>query len=726
MDFPNLNLNRLSVRMKLALSFAAVGVLNVCLGLYAVFGAGEVKVVAALVCAGCLLSLCAARYISRGIKRSIDELLRVSGLVSDGRLENSARVRILSHDELGSLARQYNFMFDRINALVSALRERSAEAERAVRAKGVFLATMSHEIRTPMNVIIGMSDILASADNLDATQKGYLRDIRRMGKSLLQMINDILDFSKIDMDRIEIVSASYDFRDLFESVCSQSGFLATSKGLKFVHSVDAALPRMLFGDELRVRQVLTNVISNAVKYTRDGLVSVNVGLRGCRGGAGFGVTVSDTGVGIRPSDMPLLFRPFQQFDREMNKGIVGTGLGLAISRRLVDMMGGEILVESEYGVGSVFTIVLPLAEGDAPASVGEVVASADANVLVVDDSAENLTVAQGCLGRHGVTPDTASSGAEAIAMMAAKKYDLVFMDHMMPDMDGIEAARRIRASGDRTPIIALSANAVAGMEDFFLRSGLDGFLAKPIDDVRLNELLAKWLPPAKYTTRRNAPGKGGAVKDDATANLLSSLRGVPGLDVDLGMEYSGGDAAIYVAVLRQMYGKVDADLSKLEKLEQSLADGDIAEYAVKVHAMKGVFANIGAEALASSASKLEAMAKHAAGLLSDTPPFVEAVKNFKTLLSATAIGTVKEQEQEQEQEQNSNTLARVLNALRDACALCKGNEANAWAARLRRQAGGVKDAAVHARLLELAELAEAYEYDAAAEKADGLISDLAM
>ncbi|MDR1278216.1 MAG: response regulator, partial [Treponema sp.] len=368
-----------------------------------------------------------------------------------------------------------------------AANERNRELEIQTRAakvaseeKSKFLASMSHEIRTPMNTIIGMSELMRT-DNLDETQKSFLTDIRKMSKALLQIINDILDISKIEAGRMELVPVHFNLSELYDNICSLNRFSAEVKDLEFRHTLDPRLPPVIYGDDVRIRQVLTNLLNNAIKYTARGWVEFRAErlLRNGREDT-LVFSVRDTGIGIRKEDFPKLFGNFQQLDRSANRGIMGTGLGLAIARKLVTMMGGEIVFDSEYGKGSVFTVYLPLAEGD-PEKVtrkllkSRLIAADTARVLVVDDNKMNLRVALAFLAAHNITADTAQSGSQAIEQVINKNYDIVFMDQMMPGMDGIEAVRRIRALAEERgiervramPIIALSANAVSGAREFF-------------------------------------------------------------------------------------------------------------------------------------------------------------------------------------------------------------------------------------------------------------------
>ena len=374
-------------------------------------------------------------------------------------------------------------------------------AEAASAAKSRFLASMSHEIRTPMNAILGMSELMR-VDNLDETQRQYFSDIRHMSHALLNIINDILDISKIEAGKMELVPVDYDIYALYDNICSMMYMLLSEKSLEFRHSLSDTVPRVLFGDETRVRQIITNITNNALKYTPKGFVELRLDKLQKDGADYLRITVADSGIGIKKEDMPKLFGRFEQFDKEKNRSVTGTGLGLSIVKAFTKLMGGDISLESEYGGGTVFTVLLPLVEGDPDKIIQDAdlrlaLVSPAVKVLVVDDNAINLTVALGHLEMHEVYADTAESGAEALEMIQSCDYDIIFMDHMMPGMDGTETAEQIRALGGKyaeVPIIALSANAVSGARELFLSSGMNDFISKPIDSAELNAALIRWIP----------------------------------------------------------------------------------------------------------------------------------------------------------------------------------------------------------------------------------------
>lgn len=384
------------------------------------------------------------------------------------------------------------------NDMTDFMREKE-RSEIANNAKSDFLAAMSHEIRTPLNAIFGMTEIV-SRSPLNAQQQKYIQDIKTSSHSLRAIINEILDFSKIEAGKLDITNSDFDLTALLEALKAMFDPLYEAKGLRFAFHIAESLPGAVNGDENRLRQILTNLLSNALKYTVEG--SVEFSARASGGMLRF--DVADSGIGIREEDLPKLFMPFEQLDLKKNKNVVGTGLGLAISQTLCQMMGGKLSVSSVYGQGSTFSAEIPYMAAGAPESVREApkdrpeeFTAPEAKILVVDDIEINLAVARAMLEIFGVDADTAQSGEDAIVMIRQKSYDIIFMDQMMPDMDGLEATRHIREMGGEfsaVPIIALTANAINGVERMFLSNGFNGFLAKPLELDALAASLKEWLP----------------------------------------------------------------------------------------------------------------------------------------------------------------------------------------------------------------------------------------
>ncbi|MDR2717012.1 MAG: response regulator [Treponema sp.] len=515
------------------------------------------------------------------------------------------------------------------------------EAEAASRSKSAFLATMSHEIRTPLNAIIGLSDIELQKD-LSTDARINLEKIHNSGDGLLAIINDILDISKIEAGNFELVPVDYDIPSLVNDTVQLNIVRIGSKNLVFKLKIDATIPVRLFGDELRIKQVLNNLLSNAFKYTEKGNVSLTVSWEKRGDDAWVVFAIQDTGQGIRQQDIPKLFSEYRQLDAKANRHIEGTGLGLSITRNLVSLMDGRIGVESEYGKGSVFTVQIPQRIVDGT-SIGETVAQnlesfrfkdvyhsqslrlarsymPYGKVLVVDDVETNLDVAKGLMLPYGLSIDTASSGPEAIEKIKAagsgdeaSRYDAVFMDHMMPGMDGLEAIRIIRNElpgnyGRTIPIIALTANALAGNEKMFLAHGCNAFISKPIDLMQLDMALNTWVRDKQSVeTLKKAEAEmelAKAKKEEPDAPGILDGITVAGIDIVQGQQRYNGEAA-YLDIIRSWCLHTPALLEKLRQLSPE----NLPDYSITVHGLKGSSYGIFANDIGKKAAELEAFAK---------------------------------------------------------------------------------------------------------------------
>jgi PAS domain S-box-containing protein len=381
------------------------------------------------------------------------------------------------------------------------LLEAQHEAEKANKAKSDFLATVSHEIRTPMNAIIGISTMLENS-GLNAEQKKYVKNVQNSSRVLLNLINDILDFSKIEAGKLELINEYFSLNHLLGHLKEMFDLLFPEKDLSFQCLFSETLPEVIFGDEKRIGQIITNLLNNAYKYTNRGGVTFRVQPVAASQDL-IRFSVEDTGIGMKEDAIPRLFTAFEQLDLVRNKQVQGTGLGLAITKRLCDMMSGDITVTSTYDVGSTFSVALPLKRGTANDLDNEELpvisfTAPETKALLVDDIDINLEIASYMFSSFEVNPETAKSGAESVEMAQNKIYDIIFMDHMMPGMDGLEAVKRIRSLGGnnaKIPIIALTANVVSGAREMFLNSGFNGVLSKPMDAKALAESFLRWLPP---------------------------------------------------------------------------------------------------------------------------------------------------------------------------------------------------------------------------------------
>lgn len=600
-------------------------------------------------------------YMLEGQVRNLS--LTTSYIHSNG--EPSVVVVMEDVTELNEL-RDAKTALDKIKKLNREYEKAKDEAVRANEAKSLFLSNMSHEIRTPINAVLGMNEMILR-ECTDEQLLSYAANVQSSGKTLLFLINDILDMSKIESGKMEIVPAEYEVENLLMDLWNVIFLRAREKGLSIRFSLEETLPGTLYGDDVRIKQIVTNLLTNAVKYTPQGGVEMEVSHeRQGKEELTLILSVRDTGMGIRKEDMGKLFESFQRLDEDKNRNIEGTGLGMNITMSLLKLMDGEMNVESEYGKGSVFTVRIPQKiVRDQPAGSFEAMQSRrekgvsrtaqgfvapEAKVLVVDDNNMNLTVFKALLKRTQMKITTAGSGRQCLELAKNEKFHVIFMDHMMPEMDGIETLHEMQKLSDfpnrDTPVVVLTANAMAGAREGYLKEGFVDFLTKPIDGALLEQTTERYLP--RELVRRPEEGQkpqegqaGRASQDGKTGGTSQagqagqepqsgqeealqepgSRAGAAGqepagidqapwlscgISTEKGLSLAGGDMETYL----ELVGMFLKERSRQEDaMRRFLAERNLKDYAIWVHGLKGNARTLGADVLADTAFEHEKQSK---------------------------------------------------------------------------------------------------------------------
>ncbi|MDR0313288.1 MAG: response regulator, partial [Treponema sp.] len=525
---------------------------------------------------------------------------------------------------------------------------RTEIAEASNKAKSKFFAMISHEIRTPMNAILGITEIKMQDDTLTSDIAEALSMIHSSGNILLNIINEVLDLSKIEAGKFQLVPVEYDAAGFINDTVQMNMSLAKDKPIEFKLHVDKNIPSILFGDSLRIRQIMSNLLSNAFKYTAEGIVELSFDVESDRGEAEskttkpevtLGFRVRDTGQGMTAEQIRALFDEYSRFNPQANREVEGTGLGMNITQHLIQLMNGNISVESEPGKGSLFTVRLPQGFKGSEFIGAELAENIEhfrwshasrmknakivyepmpyGSILIVDDVEANLYVAKGLTKPYKLSVETASSGFEAVnKIKQGKAYDIIFMDHMMPKMDGIEATKIIRGMSYTQPIVALTANALVGQAQMFLENGFDDYLSKPIDtrnlDVLLNKLIRDKQPPEVVEAARAADARWG------TSEKKSPVKGLQLLSKP--------------RLLRAFMRDVEKAIATLNEIHKNSfrRDDDMEMYIISTHGIKSALASVGLIELSALALNLEQAGKtnNIAEMLSKTPLFIDGLQKL--------------------------------------------------------------------------------------------------
>ena len=524
-------------------------------------------------------------------------------------------------------------------------------------AKSSFLANMSHEIRTPINAVLGLNEMILR-ESTERNVLTYANDIKSAGRTLVSIINDVLDFSKIEANKLTLTPTEYKLDSVVSDIINMISPRAAERGLKLRITVPEDTPNVLFGDDIRIKQCITNLLTNAVKYTNEGYVDLIIEWERINTSPAvlLRVRVRDTGTGIKTENLTKLFSAFERIDEQMYRTTEGTGLGLTITQRLLEKMDSKLHVESEYGKGSEFWFEIhqgiikdtPIGNFDdrfaeyerKTANYRETFHAPDARILVVDDMKVNLDVIAGLLKRTRVQIDTALSGAEALRQVSKHKYHLIFLDHRMPEMDGIETLHAMKTQADNlsidTPCVALTANAISGAREMYLKEGFVDYIAKPVDYIKLEELLVAHLPK-ELMKRVNFNDDAGDYENQPAERdpFMNEYYKVEGINASAALDFCG-DMEVLKGAVRDFFEGIDNQANLIEKY---CYQKDVKNYLILVHGLKSSARLIGAEELSKGAAYLEQCAKDNKidEIEANTPDLLEIFRGFKFKLARLLV-----------------------------------------------------------------------------------------
>ena len=581
--------------------------------------------------------------------------------------------------KIARLEKEIKFVRNQMANALSLYDDAKQETEKAVKAKGEFMSKLSHEFRTPMNALMGYSDLLIKREESEITRR-YASGIKSATNRLLNLFNDLIEISRIESGISVSNEEEYDFAVLINTLMDSISHEVSEKGLIMKLNFDEDLPRKLYGDFYHLRQIISNLLDNAVKYTEKGYISLDIHASRVDDVAESGrkkvmlsFNVKDTGVGIRKKDKDKLFDVFAQFNSKNPYANQGAGVGLTVAKYYSNKMHGDIFFKSVYGSGSEFVCSVTqeivddsyLSESyvyDKNTRRQIVFTSPTARVLIVDDSKVNLGVAKGLLEEYGINADVAESGMEALKKVGRKHYDLIFMDHMMPEMDGIETTRNIRNKGnwcEEVPVVALTANTTDEARQLFKMEGMQDFLAKPIELSLLHDILLKWLPKEKIVFSDISEGyiieKDLTYEGENTAFTKSRLL-KEGIYLEVGLPYFGGNINAYKATMESILKDCK---KKVELAEKYFLAGDLKNYAIEAHSVKSVSASIGATTFSDLAkdNELKAKAEDREYIEANGAHFISKYKEF-----INSIEQILAEERQHEAEKQQELANREIEA----------------------------------------------------------------
>ena len=632
-------------------------------------------------------------FINTKIIRPIKIVTRTTNRLARGEL--SLLIPYHSENEIGTLANNIRLMTSQLKEYIeyiSAQTKKEREAKEAAltesqinaaasQAKSAFLANMSHEIRTPINAVLGMNEMILRESN-DKTILGYAANIKSAGSNLLSIVNDVLDFSKIEAGKMELYPDNYEVSSLIIDIVNMTRERAKSKGLQYNLNISTEIPKILYGDIVRIKQCILNLLTNAIKYTKEGSITFSLDYKKITEDNIFLIVhIIDTGSGIKKDDMEKLFAPFERIEEDKNRTIEGSGLGISIVRRLLDMMGSKLEVESIYGKGSDFSFTIEQSVIDwSPAGdinkayiqniermaqYKEKLHAPKARLLFVDDTAINLDVIKGFLKNTEMTIDTVLSGKEALEAVKNAKYDIIFIDHRMPEMDGIQTLHAMKEMKDNKsagkPCIALTANAISGVRKMYLDEGFDDYLSKPVDSVKLEELICHYLPE-EYIEKVLEVSQD---NNEDYENFISSLSKITEINIEEGLKNCTSPELLY-STLKKYYLAID---EKTKELDNFIETNDLENYGIKVHALKTTSKIIGALSLYQLAEKLEAYCENnnIEELKKEHITLITSCKKFKAILEPLITeNDFKILKSENKRELPQEKLSQIINQLIEA------------------------------------------------------------